>query len=212
MYFFLVWSALLLTPLFSEVGFFGMTFKRDFESFKKQVEQQLIAFDARISNSVAVSPHFNLAVPPSDSSLPEIKRHIEETIRQYLGNSQVEPRSALEAADMLNLDADTKLLANVRVALERAVRRIARNSGLMSGRLFFLNRILDDLVLRGVLNRNITSSIKDVYAVCSLAVHGEKPSAQQVEFVRATGPTLVYLLRKIHVLSSPSEEANEGRP
>jgi hypothetical protein len=91
-------------------------------------------------------------------------------------------------------------LASLRVALENEVRRIARTW------LFNTERqrppvpiweLLRDLEAEGAIPTPLRQGARDVYNICSAALHGGDLTPQQMSFAEEIGPGIVAALKKI---------------
>jgi hypothetical protein len=193
--------ALLLFPLVSEVSFAGLSLKKEVESFKSEVRDQLLSIRTDIHNSIGVQTHVSPSITigsPADWQLPSIRTEIRETIRQELSALNPQPAAAPEA----DVSSDVQFLFAVRYSLERELRRLAA-SRIENNRGYVpVNQLSRMLVSAGLLSLNIERSIREVYSVCSPAIHGANLSHNQIAFVRDVGPELIAALRAI-----PSENA-----
>lgn len=198
---FLVWTALLLLPFYSEISFFGMTFKKEIEVLKSQVKDEISGLRAEIRTSVdlrsQINPSFNILAPPPDSQLPEIEKRIqaivENTVRT-LGLRAVEPST-------LTLSPDVDFLFKVRYNLEREVRRIwklrAQGDDVVRQRFVPTLRVARNLSEAGLIDRGIEGAIREVWTVASPAIHGEHVTEAQVSFAREVAPQLIATLKAI---------------
>ncbi len=190
----LVWLALLLLPLLSEVSIGGVTLKKEVESLKTELKEQLVNIRSEIQNTTQVqtqvSPNIYLAAPPPDYELPALRQQIQQAIRNELGQAPPPPAIAPEA----DVPADTQYLFSIRFALERELRRLTREPG-EGRRPLSVTQLIRQLVGDGRITSGMASSLREVYSICSPAVHGEAPTGEQVAFVRDVGPELISALR-----------------
>ena len=73
-----IFIALALSPLFSELQLFGFTFKSELRELKNDIKEDLISLRAEINNNVSVSPSFNLNTglnPELEQTLKELKQN-----------------------------------------------------------------------------------------------------------------------------------------
>ena len=92
------------------------------------------------------------------------------------------------------------LLFKTRYRIERELRRIATGRDLIvfNQRRYQPPHILANaLVECGLLSERLGKAVREVYAVCSAAIHGEDISEKQVSFVRDVGGELVSALQSI---------------
>ncbi len=64
-----------------------------------------------------------------------------------------------------------------------------------------LSRLLDVLIQAEIVDSELARAIRQVYAVCSPAIHGEDVSQTKVNFVREVAPELQATLRKLRETS-----------
>jgi hypothetical protein len=134
----------------------------------------------------------------SDARLPELEGKIREAVSEALSaqglKADTSKRTAIDTPD------DVAFLFGVRFAIEKELRRIASNrlsvtapdSRPMS--VFRLGRML---VAAGLMEPRLEHAIREVYAVCSPAIHGEPVTQAQTNFVKDIGPDLIAALRSI---------------
>ncbi len=48
-----------------------------------------------------------------------------------------------------------------------------------------------------LIDQQMADVIREVYSICSLAIHGEKAAESQVGFVKKNGPELIKALRAV---------------
>jgi hypothetical protein len=79
---FLVWIALLLVPLFSEISIFGVVLKREVEALKAHIEREISSIRADIRNAVEirteVNPVFHIPQPHKTRSCHSLKIEFEQ--------------------------------------------------------------------------------------------------------------------------------------
>ena len=195
-----VWMALLLAPLFSEVSLLGITLKNEIEDLKSTVATQLSEIRTEVRSAVDVratfSPQFNIPAPVADAQLPELEQRVKAAVSGALAAHCLKERPAEPA---LAVSDEVAFLFATRYHIETELRRIGtgREVGAAIRRppaTFQLVRYLLDAVL---LEPNLGNAIREVYAVCSPAIHGEPVTEAKVAFVRDVGPQLVSALRAI---------------
>lgn len=195
-----VWMALLLAPLFSEVTLLGITLKNEIEELKGHISSQLSEVRADIRSSVDVratmSPTFNLHSAPTDAQLPAIEAQVKAAVATALAE-RGQPLGAGHMA--LAVSDDVSFLFSTRFHIESELRRIAsgREIGLEQRRPVPTHLLSRSLVDSGLLDPRLGGAIREVYSVCSPAIHGEPVTEAQVTFVRDVGPELVSALRAI---------------
>ncbi|WP_024333391.1 hypothetical protein [Desulfotignum balticum] len=199
---FLVLVALLLAPIFQEVSLFGLKFKQEVDKLKEHVSTQLAIFKADIqtviSNSVNTSVTVSSGTPPTDDQLPKIEEKIRETLREYLGETQLPPIKE-SVSDLLTIDKKTQFLFQTRYLIEKNLREITAALGIQEEyrRPIPISKLTSILINHELLNPKIAHAIREVYSVCSPAIHGEEYTDAQFEFVRDIGPEIIRSLEKL---------------
>jgi hypothetical protein len=189
--------ALYIAPLFKEIELPGIKLKSELGEVKKELEG--IKNQIRLSQEIhsTVAPNFWLNSPPSDSSLPKIEENIKtvikETLRGY-GFSE-------EAVQVREISVDDKVnyLFAARYNIERELRKLAEPylGDNERFRHFPIHKVVDLLIGKEVLNAHLGHVIREIYSVCSPAVHGEEVSENQYNFVRDTAPEVLGTLKAI---------------
>ena len=203
----LVWFALALVPIFHEIDIFGVKLKREIQELKAEVGKQFAVLQTEVRTSVRTefSPQINIPYPAPDSQLPDLENQIKGAIESAFrerGVAAVPP----EQIDF-QISDDVQYLFSVRLGLERELRRIWDSTlregwvhdarATQSRRYQSIARMTDNLVRAEILRPELGSALREVYAVCSPAVHGEDTSEAQVSFVRDVAPGLITALRAI---------------
>lgn len=193
-----VWMALLLAPLFTEVTLLGITLKNEIEELKGQLSAQIADVRSDIRNAIDVrttfSPTFNVPAPPTDAQLPQLEAQIKAAVTAALK----EHGRAAPPKD-LNVPDDVTFLFRTRFHLESELRRLSsRVKGSSPQKRSMPVHVLSrSLVETGLLDPGLASAIREVYSVCSPAVHGEPVTEAQVSFVRDVAPNLIAALQAI---------------
>lgn len=197
---FVIWVALLLAPLFNEVSLLGITLKHQFDELKDYVASQITDVRSEVRNAVDVrttfSPHFSIPAPAADAQLPEIERRIRSAVSDALTEHGIQqpPTPA-----QVPVSEDVALLFATRYNLEKELRRIGGSRQLVgeSRRPMPVLHLTRSLIQAELLEPRLANAIKEVYSVCSPAIHGEPVTQAQVTFVQDVGPELIAALRAI---------------
>lgn len=195
---FLVWVGLLLAPVFQEMEFLGFKFKQEVQKLKDEVKSEIQSVRAEIRNAVDIrttfSPQISIPAPPPDSQLPGLETRIRSAVADALEAQGVRQPPPIPAD--LQVSDDVMFMFGVRYAIERELRRLARERKIdvASRRLvgIQLSRVLTQAE---VIDPALDHAMREVYAVSSAAVHAVDVSPAQVGFVREVGPELVAALR-----------------
>jgi hypothetical protein len=199
-FFFGVWTALMLMPLFNEVSFLGIKFKQEVEALKTFVATQVGDIRSEVRNAVDVrttfSPQIMIPSPVSDAQLPELEARIKVAVSEALSAHGLKSEGVSSAP--IEAPSDVTFLFATRYSIEKELRRVAtarlRISDNRPVPVFRLGRTLVDA---GLIEPRLEHAIREVYAVCSPAIHGEPVTKAQMDFVRDVGPELVAALRAI---------------
>lgn len=195
-----VWMALLLAPLFSEVSLLGITLKNEIEELKGAVATQLNDIRTEVRSAVDVratfSPQFHMPAPVTDAQLPQLEQRVKAAVESALATQGIK---ASPSEQNLAVAADVNFLFATRYNIERELRRIANGRVLVSEtrRAIPTFKLVQALTASELIDPSLGHAIREVYAVCSPAVHGEEVSQAQIDFVRDVGPQLVSTLKAI---------------
>lgn len=197
---FLVWIALLLAPLVSELSVFGLTLKAEVEKLKAEVRDDLAGLRAEIHTVLDVrntqSTTIQLPAPASDATLSAL----EERIVSAFGEALRERDTATQKSPAtIEVPPEAQALFAVRYAVEREIRRIAdvRDLDRFRGRPVPVTRLVASLADHGFLAPDVASAVRETYLITSRAIHADELTPAQVTFVRDIGGDLVETLRRI---------------
>lgn len=199
---FLVLTALLLVPIFQEISFLGFTFKQGVEELKQHFNSQMAVFKAEVQTTFLNSNYINVSIPasPSDDQLPDLEERVSAAVSEA-SNSEgiVLPDQRPPLQGRLESDEDTLFLFKVRNTMEKKLRNIASSLAIMpdNRRPLPIRSITDILVQREVIHPKLMYAIKEIYAVCSPAIHGEAVSEAQVSFVAYTAKEVIDVLTEV---------------
>jgi hypothetical protein len=189
---FLIFIVLLVIPLFQEFSIFGVSFKKEIENLKRDVEKQIISLKSDIQNTVNIYPY---RPPPPDSELPDIERKLLDAVQRAWkqGNIQI---SIEEEKPEIEIPEDTQFLFSVRLQIERELRRINRVLDISSRPHLITLNILRYLEENKHISSILADSIREIYSICSAAIHGEEVSGAKIKFVRDVSPALINYLKE----------------
>lgn len=207
---FLVLAGLLLAPLFQEVGLFGLQLKAAIREVKEDVQEEITEFKADIRNRIEARASLSqqlwfpaYAPPTTDEQLRQMEERVGRMLENYLRSYGVAERA--EEYDVATVPDRAGYLFGVRYNLERELRRIWQESQIWDRpqpdieekRPIPTARILNDLLRAEVLDPELLFVIRQVYSICSAAVHGEKTTSEQQRFVEQNAPRLLASLRAL---------------
>lgn len=195
-----VWMALLLAPLFSEVSLLGVTLKNEIEELKGAIATQLTEIRTEVRNAVdvraTISPQFHMPAPVTDAQLPKLEERVKSAVESALASQGIR---ATPAEQPLAVESDVSFLFATRYNIEKELRRLASGRLLVgdSRRVISTFKLVEMLINSELVELNLGNAIREVYAVCSPAIHGEEVTPAQINFVRDVGPQLVATLKAI---------------
>ena len=197
---FIIWFALLLVPLFSEIEMFGVKLKKEIQEASEKISREIAALRVELSNAVDIrtnfSPNIYLNQPPPDSQLPKIEERIKAVLAEEL--LRIRPHSSSESAKLGEVDDSTAYAFTVRRTIDQEIKRIAREHGLLfEDRVVNIHRVLRSLVEAAIIDVPLEQAIRDLYRVCSPAIHGDELSEKQATFIREVAPGVIEALRGI---------------
>lgn len=201
-----VWLGLLIAPLFEQVSLFGLTMKREIEKLREAMSGQITELRSEVRNAVevraTVSPQFHFTPPPpADYQLPDIEGRIQSAVAAEFARHGSSATSSVVST--LAVPNEVSILFSARYHLERELRQLAQRRNLDLESKSFIRRppgvlrLLEALQSAELIAPQTASGIREVYSVCSTAVHGEPVTDAKVQFVRDVAPELVTLLRAI---------------
>lgn len=194
------WIALVLAPVFYELSFLGVSLKQRIDAVKDELRKDVLDLRADVQSAVSVTSNLSQQViipsAPPDRDLPDLKAQVEEAIKSTLRSHGI---SRSFAADDLSVDADTRLLFEARYSIEKELRRLwtDRVSSETGRRHLPVFRLTDELLKAELIPVSLVGVIREIYATCSPALHGESATPAQVAFVRDVAPNLVKTLREL---------------
>lgn len=195
----IIWVALCLVPIFQEINLLGVKLKQEINKLKEDVAQQVsnLSNEVRASVRAEISPQFTFPAPPPDSQLPELEKRINETIQSAIQKYGIPKESTDFKA--LSVTDDVQYLFATRYNIERELTRIRDSRiGEQAIKMFVpISKIIRSLNETDVIDPMLGRVIKEVYAVCSPAIHGEYVSEEKIAFVKEIAPKLISTLRSI---------------
>lgn len=197
---FLVLAGLLLAPIFQEVSLFGLKFKQTIDDLKKSITTQLMDFKTDIQSTMNNTSNVNVMLPqaaPPDEQLPGIEQRIRTAVSEALIQQGFSTAYRADP-ETFQVDDKTDFLFRARHTIETKLRKIAsRYTDLSNRRTVPVHQLSGVLVSQQLLHPDIASAIREIYSVCSPAIHGEPVTEAQVSFVRKVAPEVVDALDMI---------------
>lgn len=198
---FVLWLVMLLLPLFSEMEFFGVKFKKEVEKATNEVKESITdlkmqLIQLQVSNSVATNIQFGNSSMPSEGKMEELL----QLVRGLSQNS-----SDKNAVTKFDETDKSVYLFKVRLGIETALSELSEKLGFTDK--MPLYRSLQ-LMLKYELIDNIAFElISQVVKIANRGVHGEIVSDEYINFVKETQPEILRQLReasdKLHYTVCP---------
>jgi hypothetical protein len=186
---FLIFVALTLVPIFSEIEFFGIKLKKEIEDLKHTINIKFgdIKNEIRNTQTQSVTNTFQgYGPPPPDNKLPELENDIDRIVKAKLKEHGVtfdsHPSSKIDVPD------DNLQMFKVRYNIETQLRRIWEQrfkNGEIDARFKHLStmRIIQDLTKFEIIDKNFYGVLREILSICNYAIHGESVTSNQVKFV-----------------------------
>lgn len=199
---FLLFVALMLVPIFSEIEFFGIKLKKEIDELKADIKIKFgdIRNEIRNAQTQTLNATFQgFGPPPPDNRLPELETQIDRIISEKLTAHGVV--ASKDVYDPINVPEYNLQLFKVRYNIETELRRIweQRFSNDMENfnRRAPIMRIIQDLTKFELLDNNFYGILKEILSICNYAIHGEKVSDKQVSFVTKNANQILEYLKEI---------------
>lgn len=195
----ILWGVLALVPLFSEISLGGLTVKRQVEAMKTEMKDELrtqfqsVRHDLNMALQVNSSQNqqFSFNFAPPDATLRERLAKQDD----ILPSTKATPSDLIESPPQ-----EAHLFFSVRYALDREIDRLYRAD---TPRRAPIGRALSALVDDNTISPDLSAMTRELYAVCSPAIHGAKPTDDQIHYVTNFAPRVLAALREIRPIREP---------
>ena len=196
----IIWISLCLAPIFQEISLLGIKLKQEINKLKEEVGQQIstLSNEVRANIRTEINPQITFPVPPPDSQLPELEKRINATIQEAIKQYGL-PKQIDNDIGELSVTSEIQYLFATRYNIERELNRIRDSRiGQQAIKIHIpISRNISSLIEVEVIDPKLGRVIKDVYAICSPAIHGEYVSQEKINFVKEIAPKLISTLRSI---------------
>jgi hypothetical protein len=198
---FLIWIALMLVPIFSEMEFFGIKLKQEIEDMKIQFSLKIgeLRNDIKINQSqkfvAYISPY---GPPPPDDKIDELRELIDNLTRDDGLNSPKLIKSRID----LGVPQENVDLFKIRYNIEKEINRIwigrfDRDIPDDFQRKSPLVKQIQELLQFKIINSEIDGLLREILAICNYGIHGATISKKQMSFMNGSSEKLISYLRKI---------------
>jgi hypothetical protein len=200
---FLIFVALMLVPIFSEIEFFGIKFKKEIEDLKQDISIKLGDIKNEIRNNQTQTVHQTVQTfgpPPPDNKLPELQNEIERILSAKLKEHGVS--ADIKIAGRIDVPKDNLLMFQARYNIEKQLRRIWEQrfeSGEIDPRFKHqpVTRIIQDLAKFEIIDNNFYGILREILSICNYAIHGEEVTENQVSFVTKNAKQILDYLSQV---------------
>ncbi|APO44591.1 hypothetical protein BS614_11680 [Paenibacillus xylanexedens] len=199
-------AALMLIPFFTEMDFLGIKLKQEIVAMKTEVKEEISEVRGMLKNSIDINNNnrFNPSIyvgspssPPPDNQLNNIEKSIKNTLDQILAANSVDRQTN----ESLEVPEENKLLFAARFNIEKELRRIWKENFYKTNeersRPIPINIMINDLIKQDILPPSFKNVIREIYSVCSPAIHGEEPTQKQVDFIKDVAQDVINTLKVI---------------
>lgn len=202
---FLIFVALMLVPIFSEIEFFGLKLKREIEELKTDIKIKFGDIKNEIRNTQTqtlnqtIQAYGQYGPPPPDSKLPELEEEIDRIVKAKLQEHGVIIDQPLTSR--IDVPEDNLTMFKVRYNIETQLRRIWENR--FDEKAFDqrfrhqpIMRIIQDLTKYEIIDNNFYGILREILSICNYAIHGEEVTDNQVNFVSKNAKVVLDYLRE----------------
>lgn len=192
----LILFALLLMPLFEEIGIFGLRFKREIDSLRTDLTGQIVNLRSdfqTISMRMSQNQNINVYNSPPDQALPKIEENANDVFKK---TSEKYGFQVPEKYPDPEVSKDIYYLFSTRYQIENEIRRLWSSFINDKKVKFQASRMLKDLTQNKIVDPGIADAISNVLGICNSAIHGEEVSERKVNFVKDLGPKLISFLQQ----------------
>jgi hypothetical protein len=202
---FLIFVALMIIPIFSEIEFFGLKLKREIEELKAEIKIKFGDIKNEIRNAQTqtlnqtIQAYGQYGPPPPDSKLPELEEEIDRIVKAKLQEHGVIIDQPL--ASRIDVPDDNLTMFKVRYNIETQLRRIWENR--FDEKAFDprsrhqpIMRIIQDLTKFEIIDNNFYGILREILSICNYAIHGVEVTDKQVSFVSKNAKVVLDYLRE----------------
>lgn len=200
---FLLFVALMLVPIFSEIEFFGIKFKKEIEDLRQDISMKLGDIKNEIRNTQTQTVNQTIqgfGPPPPDNKLPELENEIDRIVKAKLREHGV------SIAPSLTIQADVPennlQMFKIRYNIENELRRIWQNrfeNDEPNDRWKYQSvmKIIQDLTKFEIIDNNFYHILREILSICNYAIHGENVTDNQVSFVKKNAKQVLEYLSQV---------------
>lgn len=197
----LIFIALMLVPIFSEIELFGIKLKKEIEELKSDLNIKLGDIKTEIQSNQTLNQTINaFGTPPPDNKLPELQNEIEKIVNAKFKEHGVKTEHKI--AGRIDVPEDNLLMFQVRYNIEKQVRfiwekRFKGDNHEINTRTQPVNQIINDLNRFNIIDWKFYDILKEILSICNYAIHGENVTDKQVAFVSKNAKQILDYLYQI---------------
>ena len=194
---FLIWIALITAFIFPEVDFFGVRLKREIGNLRTEFKEQIFNLRTDIQNNINMRADMSQQIyltQRTDSELQDLGKTIKPIFEKTLKEHGID--KSIPIPEDLDVPDATVFLFKTRYAIDKELRRITNRwwAPPEERRHQTSMQIAISLSNQGIILPAAFNSIREIYAICSQAIHGRDVSETSVKFVQEmSSPLLAYL-------------------
>lgn len=194
---FFIWIALMLVPIFTQIEFFGIKFKREIDDLKSQISLKF----GDLKNEIKLSQTHNITAniqgygpPPPDDRITEIQQQLDTLLKDKTKRHT--------SGIAIDVPSDNIDLFKVRYSIEKEINRIwiGRYDGEIdefTQRRTPMYRQIQDLQKYDIINGNLGSMLRELLSICNYGIHGEKVTEKQMGFVKGYSEEIINYLKDV---------------
>jgi hypothetical protein len=188
-YLLIIFLALALVPIFSEIDVWGIKLKREIDDLKSDLKVKISNINNEIRNSQIQTINQTIHTygpPPTDNQLRELEIDITRIFNAKLTEQKLKTGNNLKSR--VDVSEDIVNLFKVRYNIEKQLRRVwvHRFELSESGRHQEnqpLIKIIKELTLFEIIDNDFYNILREILSICNYAIHGERVTDNQVKFV-----------------------------
>jgi len=191
-----LWIILLIFPLFSEIDIAGIKLKKEFDSLKTEIRDQIFSLRNEIHNTTSIQFNSGPLLPPSDEKLKEREQVYDSIIdSRKTGRSIESPQP-----ELIRIPEKNQFLFEVRFTLEDELKKLMKERfdyEFNEKRPIPIIQMAKFLFEKELLDIRIRNLISDILSICNRAVHNQIITEEQYEFVKKFYPEIIRSLKEI---------------
>ncbi len=200
---FLIFTILLLLPLFSEFEFFGIKLKKDIDEIKKSIDIKFGEIKNEIQNSQSVTTNITAFGPPSsEDKIKELEVKINKIVMKSAND-----KSVVSSAENTNSPLHSRIyvpennimMFKIRFNLENEIKRIwKQNFSGIDERPKPSIKLMQDLIQTGIIDQDLYNILREILSISNIGIHGDILTDEQVNFVLKHAKEMIDYLKNFN--------------